>query len=163
LSWQGSAQERDELAARCVRLLEGRARMLGMDMSTHGEEYSPVYRADLVVMDVLAHRHFEPPGKIASLLEGYPRTRGFLGLAPDKISSLVREKADFAYYASIAMHVEGSKPFHEIPRAGPLDRLESMLQAMEGIGLDAHDGRYDGWRKGLCKKEFNQRLLYPRP
>jgi len=159
LAWKGSEQERDGLVTRCVGLLEGRARMLGIDISGHGEESSLLYRADLIAMDVLARRHFEPPSEIMRFLECYPRLCVFLRLTPDKVSSLVQKKADLVYYASIAIHERGSAPFHEIPRANPIDGLELLLQAMESRGPDIRDARYDSWRGGLCGKEFLQRIL----
>lgn len=156
---QASAQERDGLAAKCAELLKGRARMLGMDMFEHGDESDPLYRADLIAMDICARRSFEPPGEIAGLLQGYPRLCAFLGLAPDGISPLVEKRADIAYYASVAINVRRATPFHERPRAGPLDELEWLLGAMKNRGLDARDGRYDSWRSGMCGEELLQRLL----
>lgn len=156
---QASAQERDKLGEKCAELLEGRARMLGIDMFGHGDESDPLYRADLVAMDIHARRSLEPPGEIAGLLQGYPRLCAFLGLAPDKISSQIQKKTDLSYYASVAINVGRTTPFHEAPRAGLLDELELLLEAMGNRGLDARDGMYDEWRKGMLGTELLQRLL----
>lgn len=156
---QASQQKRVKLAARCTRVLEGRARMLGMDMFEHGEESDPLYRADLIAMDIYSRRHFEAPGEIARLFQGYPRLCEFLGHDPDKMLSRAQKKTYLAYYASVAINVRRSTPFHGIPRAGPLDELESLLEAMERRGLDSRDGRYGAWRSGICGMELLQRSL----
>lgn len=159
LSAQASQQEHDGLAKKCAGLLEGRARMLGMDMFAHTDESDPLYRADLIAMDIYARRRFEPPGEIARLFQGYSRICGFLGMAPDEIASGTQKGTDLAYYASAAINIKRATPFHERLKAGPLDELELALEAMERRGLDARDGMYDEWRSGICGRELIQRLL----
>ena len=153
---QGDPQKHGELAGRCISLLEKRAGMLGIDISAHKGESNPLYRADLIAMDVYARRHFEHPDKIARILQEYPRLCEFLCLTPDKISSLVRKRKDLAYHASIAVHVKESTPSHERPRPGPLDMLESLLLAMESHGLNARDCVYGSWRSGICDMKLVQ-------
>lgn len=156
---QESPQDLGRLADRCANILSRRARALGIDIAEHKEESNPLYRIDLIAMDICARRHIEPPQKIAGLLRGYSRTCAFLGLTPDKISPLAQKRTDLAYHASIAMHLRGSAPRHTRPRPNPFDILELMLHAMELRGLDLRDGRYDGWRDGLCHKKFTQTLF----
>lgn len=155
---QASRQERDALAGKCAKLLEGRARMLGMGIFAHDKEYDPLYRADLAAMDIYARRRPEPPGEIAHLLRGYSELRGFLGLALDRIPP-VQKETDLAYYASVAINIKRETPFHGRQKAGPLDELESLLKSMKLRGLDARNGMYNAWRAGMCGKELLQRLL----
>lgn len=50
-------------------------------------------------------------------------------------------------------------PPHELPWAGTLDELESLLSAMERRGLDTGNARYDPWRMGICRKRLMPCLL----
>jgi len=149
----------DKLAKKCGDLLKRRACALGIDVSMHHGESDPLYRTDLISMDVIARRGFKPTQRIACLLREYSGTSRFLGLTGDKISSLVRDRTDLAYHASTAIHERESVPLHESPRPTTLDELESLLLAMERRGLDACDARYDSWRKDMCRKKLAQCVL----
>lgn len=153
----------ESLGSQCLRLLERRAGLLGLDIVPDRREGSPLRRAADFALMVQARRSTRGSGEIGEhIMSGYPESHAFLELGQGRVlGEMAEQKSPLAQDVSAKIECQNLARIRnaECHAKSALDMLEPMLRFAKsrGVGVDpAVEGR---WKMGIRGTDLWECLL----